>query len=220
MRGKTHAIFDLDGTLVDSLPGIHWSIQNALRACDLPCTDADLRWLIGPPVRSILATASCLSDPHSLDRLEEAFRSAYDTTGWRMTKCYAGARDLLADLKRVGVAIWLITNKPASATRNILRSLELDPFFNEVVCRDCRTPAYDSKAEALMDLIVRHGLPQSECVLIGDTREDRISAAEAGIESIIVAHGYGSSITAEEPDWLAVREQFDLSTQLTGAVLK
>ena len=46
-----HVIFDLDGTLIDSLPGIAWSVDVALRSCGLPPAERDLAPLIGPPVR-------------------------------------------------------------------------------------------------------------------------------------------------------------------------
>jgi phosphoglycolate phosphatase len=49
-----HVIFDLDGTLIDSLPGIAWSVDVALRSCGLPPAERDLGPFIGPPVRDIL----------------------------------------------------------------------------------------------------------------------------------------------------------------------
>jgi len=209
-----HAIFDLDGTLVDSLPGIAWSIEEALAACRLPPVAMELRPLIGPPIRSILSAGAGLSDGHALDRLEGAFRTSYDTKGWSMTVCYAGVPGLLGELLASDTGLWMVTNKPASATRKILRHLKLDGFFEEVVCRDSRQPAYRSKAEALIDLTVRRGLPCRECVLIGDTPEDQRAAAAAGMECVIVTHGYGPRQVCGPPEWDAVRECFTQSREL------
>jgi phosphoglycolate phosphatase len=219
MSEMRHAIFDLDGTLVDSLPGIRWSVEEALSACGLPPLGGELRPLIGPPIRSILARVSGLSDDPSLDRLERAFRTSYDAEGWSRTVCYAGVRDLLWDLLTSGVGLWLVTNKPAAATRKILSQLRLDGFFGEVVCRNSRSPVYRSKDEALMDLVRRRGLYRRECVLIGDTAEDSQAAASAGMECVIVAHGYGSGPVSKLPEWGAVRRCFAESRELVEAEL-
>jgi phosphoglycolate phosphatase len=208
MSTMRHAIFDLDGTLVDSLPGIVWSIGEALAACGLPPAAVELRPLIGPPIRSILSAVSGLSEGHALDRLESAFRASYDAKGWRKAVCYEGVQDLLVDLFTSDTGLWMLTNKPASATGKILRHLKLDAFFEEVVCRDSRWPAYESKTEALIDLTVRRGLPRAECVLIGDTPEDRLAAAAAGMKCLIVEHGYGPGQVGGLPEWGAVRECF------------
>lgn len=214
MSRMRHAIFDLDGTLVDSLPGIAWSIEQALVECGFPPAAVDLRPLIGPPIRSILSTVSGLSGGHSLDRLEQAFRSSYDSDGWRKTTCYAGVPDLLRELLTSNTSLWMVTNKPAAATRKILHHLQLDGFFEEVVCRDSRQPAYGSKAEALTDLAVRRSLPCRECVLIGDTPEDCRAAAAAGMECVIVPHGYGPGRVCGLPEWGAVRECFIRSREV------
>jgi phosphoglycolate phosphatase len=214
MNRMRHAIFDLDGTLVDSLPGIAWSIEEALAACGLPPMAVELRPLIGPPIRSILSAVSGLSGGSSLDRLEQAFRSSYDSDGWRRTVCYAGAQDLLWNLFTSDISLWMVTNKPAAATQKILRHLQLDGFFDEVVCRDSRQPAYGSKAEALTDLMVRHGLSRRECVLIGDTPEDSRAAAAAGMECVIVPHGYGPGRACGLPDWGAVKECISRSREV------
>jgi len=203
-----HAIFDLDGTLVDSLPGIGWSIDEALAACGLPPASMELRPLIGPPIRSILARVSSMADSRSLDCLEKAFRTSYDSGGWRRTLCYAGVPDLLRDLLASDVGLWIVTNKPLSATRKILREFMLEGYFSDVVCRDSRLPAYGSKAEALMDLIRRRGLRRWECVFVGDTEEDRRAAEEAGVQCVIVPHGYGSGRKGGQAEWDQVRVRF------------
>ena len=210
MSLKRHAIFDLDGTLIDSLPGIAQSVDAALAACGLPPAGRDLRPLIGPPIRSILATVSGAAEKTELDRLERAFRVSYDGGGWRLSPVYSGVEQLLGDLHGVGVGLWVVSNKPALAAWKILDRLGLEMFFGEVVCRDSRQPAYGSKAEALGDLIDRNRLPRAECVFIGDTGEDRRAAEAARIECAIVAHGYGAAAQSE-PDWDSVRERFQVA---------
>ena len=186
-----HAIFDLDGTLVDSLPGIGWSIQTALAACGVACLVPDLKPLIGPPIRAILAALSGSEDPALLDRLERAFRSSYDSEGWRKTVLQPGAAGTLEELRRRGIALWLVTNKPRFSTELILRELGMEGLFQEAVCRDSRTPPFSSKAEMVLDLLERRGLERRGCLLIGDTLEDARAASCAGVSCALVPHGYG-----------------------------
>ena len=199
MESFRHAIFDLDGTLVDSLPGIAWSVERALVACGLPAMSADLRPLIGPPIRQILADVTGLIDTLALDRLESAFRAAYDTEGWRIAVCYEGVPRMLRELAASGADLWLITNKPSGVTVRILRELGLERFFQEVVCPDSRTPAFASKAEALDDLLRRRKLARAQCLLIGDTAEDCRTAAAARVACAIVPHGYGQALSPRLP---------------------
>ena len=198
MTSVRHVIFDLDGTLVDSLPGIAWSVDEALRSRGLSRAPyrsrsftGDLRSLIGPPVRDILTAVSGINAPEALDRLEESFRSSYDSAGWRRTICCAGVPEMLLQLRNSGMDLRMVTNKPSLATGNILRELKLAGFFQQIVCRDSRTPPFASKAEMLNDLLNRQGMQRAECLMVGDTAEDGRSAQAAGIACAIVPHGYG-----------------------------
>jgi phosphoglycolate phosphatase len=204
-------IFDLDGTLVDSLPGIAWSVEAALEECGVPWRRRDLKPLVGPPIRQILAEVSGVSQASALDRLERAFRSSYDSGGWRRTVCQKGANAILRQLQSRGISLWLATNKPAHATGRILRELALTGFFQEIVCRDSHTPSFESKAEMLVDLLGRRGLRHAECLMAGDTMEDARAAAAAGIACALVPQGYGCGLGGSLPaDCRLLREWSDL----------
>jgi len=225
MPNLHHAIFDLDGTLVDSLPGIAWSVEQALADCGLPSSSVDLKPLIGPSIRSILATAAGVSVSAALDRLERAFRISYDSEGWRMSGCYVGAPEMLERLRTGGIGLWIVTNKPLLAARRILCELGIDSYFEDIVCPDSRTPAYVSKAEALIDLLRRHGLSRAECLLAGDTLEDCHAAVAAGIACALVPHGYGPALPPNLPDncrrvsgWDGLGTSFAAAPVIAGGV--
>jgi phosphoglycolate phosphatase len=188
MLAFRHIIFDLDGTLIDSLPGIEWSAREALAACGAGPLLCDLRPLLGPPIRMILAQATGIAAPHRLDAMERAFRNSYDTDGWRQTVCFPGVLETLEQLSADGASLWVATNKNRLATGKILSQLGIRRFFREVACRDSRTPVFSTKAEMLIDLIGRRGLAPSECLMVGDTREDRAAAEAAGIPCEILSH--------------------------------
>jgi phosphoglycolate phosphatase len=79
MRLPRFLLFDLDGTILDSLPGISYSVQQAFDVCGLPLPDCQLRSMIGPPIRTILSLAGQVTNTAVLDALEQAFRRIYDS---------------------------------------------------------------------------------------------------------------------------------------------
>jgi len=188
---KQNFIFDLDGTLVDSLPGITGSINAALPPSARWVVD--VRPFIGPPVRSILQSLSQTAGEDELDQMERKFRQSYDADGWRNTREYSGAKALLDRLRTARKRIFLVTNKPAHPTARILETLALRPYFEDVLTPDSRTPKFQNKAQMLRELVSRHDLRTDECLMIGDTTDDGNAAAALGMQAIFVAHGYGGA---------------------------
>jgi phosphoglycolate phosphatase len=199
MAAIRNVVFDLDGTLIDSLPGIAYSVDVALDECGVLAIRKDLRSLIGPPIRNILATVSGISNDATLDVLLAAFRRSYDTEGWRQTVLQGSAKSMLGELRNAGVRLWVVTNKPALSTNLILDELGVAPCFGEVVCRDSRTPPFDSKTEMLGDLLHRHEITTNDCLMVGDTMEDCRAAAEVGVACVIVPHGYAGRLDEKLP---------------------
>lgn len=185
-------LFDLDGTLLDSLPGIVHSVNHACRAMGVPEPDADLRPLLGPPIRSIFAKVTSTQDAALLDRLEAAFRSHYDTEGWRMTSCFAGASQMLQAMQARGCRLFVMSNKPLHISLQILELESLLSLFEKIYTRDSRKPPYASKAEMLGEFLLDHGVPPSECLLVGDTMEDITASAANGVPAAFMQHGYGN----------------------------
>jgi phosphoglycolate phosphatase len=190
-REPTSFIFDLDGTLVDSLPGIEDSMRAAFVACGFPFPEVDLRRMIGPPVREILARLGSVNDPGTLSGLESAFRTNYDSYGWKLTVWYPGAVMLLQTMRQFGKALYLVTNKPRHITVRILEAAGVIDVFGAIATRDSREPHYSAKAEMVRDLISAHRIPANECVLTGDTIEDAEAATTNGIRFAFMTHGYG-----------------------------
>jgi phosphoglycolate phosphatase len=192
-------IFDLDGTLVDSLPGIASALSAAFPGCTEPIEN--MRLYIGPPVRSILDTLAGPCSESDLDRMESNFRSSYDSAGWRKTVAFPGIREVLEQLTTAGKRLFVVTNKPLKPALGILQMLELRDFFEDVITPDSATPRFGSKAEMLQSLVAQWNLDATESVFIGDTMDDYRAAQSAGMESVFLAHGYGRErILAEAPD--------------------
>jgi phosphoglycolate phosphatase len=190
-------LFDLDGTLLDSIPGIAYSVAAAFRAAGLPERTLDLRRFIGPPIRTILSRAAETTDDALLDELEWHFRVSYDSEGWRQTLCFPGVPELLETLKRNGHRLFIISNKPRHISAKILESLGIAPHFEQLYTRDSAQPPYASKEAMLDALLSDHQLAAQACVMVGDTMEDAGAAALHNIGFIFMEHGYGELSRAQ-----------------------
>ena len=184
-------LFDFDGTLVDSLPGIEFSVDYAIAELKMPARSLELRPLIGPPIGKIFARVIPEATETELSALVGHFRNSYDSIGWRKTKLHDCAGETLRALKRCGLDLFVVTNKPQTPTKRILENFDLLDLFTAVVCRDSRVPPFDSKAEMILEVVHARQLDPVRCLYVGDTAEDLHAAAEAAVSPALVCHGYG-----------------------------
>jgi phosphoglycolate phosphatase len=190
-------LFDLDGTLLDSIPGIEYSVRAAFAAAGLDDRELDLRQWIGPPIRTILSNVAKTKDPVLLDMLERAFRASYDTEGWRKTPCFPGVLEVLAAMKGAGHRLFIISNKPREVSLKILEMQGISGHFERIYTRDSTEPPYASKSGMLQALLSEHRLAPGDCVMVGDTMEDASAAALHKIGFIFMEHGYGPVALAQ-----------------------
>lgn len=188
----TNLIFDLDGTLVDSIPGIGSSLGEAFLSVGRQMPLADLRAAIGPPIGIIAQRLEPELSYNEIAQIERHYRSSYDNDGWRNTPLFPGVAETLQACMERGYRLFIVTNKPRIPTKKILQYLELESLFEEIVTRDSRSPAYASKAEMLQDLLEEHALTIETTVMIGDTAEDCDAAEVHQLRFICATYGYGS----------------------------
>jgi phosphoglycolate phosphatase len=189
-------LFDMDGTLLDSLPGIEYSVRAAFDAAGLPKRAFDLRQLIGPPIRTILSRAAETDDPALLDTLEQHFRASYDNGGWRQSVCFPDVFGVLQAMKRSGHRLFIVTNKPRHSSTMAIEAEGLASLFEGVYTRDSKEPPYASKADMLRALLTDQHLSPQDCVMVGDTMEDASAAAMHTIKFIFMEYGYGEVSSA------------------------
>ena len=214
VRIPQYILFDLDGTLLHSLPGIVFSVNRACHAAGLPQPVIDLRTLLGPPIRTILSQAVQIHDPTLLNQLEAAFRLSYDSEGWQKTSCFPGVPELLEALRAAGHRLFVASNKPRHISLKSLNHLALLPFFELVYTLDSRTPSYASKAEMLEAILAAHSVSPADCLMIGDTMDDIAAAAACRIPAAFVEHGYGN-LPADVPVFLRLRSFSEFLACLT-----
>ena len=183
-------IFDLDGTLTDSAPGIVASFRHALAAVDAEAPAGDLAdRIVGPPMHQTLASLGLD------DRVEEAvaaYRADYTSRGWAMNTLYDGVPDLLADLEAAGVRLAIATSKAEPTAQRILEHFGIAERF-EVIAGASLDGTRAAKAD-----VVAHALAQlrplpDRVLMVGDRSHDVEGAAEHGIATVVVGWGYGRS---------------------------
>lgn len=195
------ALFDLDGTLIDSVVDLAGSV-NAVLAADgrRACTVEEVRAMIGNGVKKLVARAYEATgealDGDTLATTTDRMMTIYGERLTRETTLMEGALETLHTLKASGTRLAVVTNKPEAPTRQILAHFELTPCFDAVVGGDtgpARKPAPDMLFHALELL----GVAPSAAVMVGDSPADIDSARAASIASVAVRGGY-TALPAEQ----------------------
>jgi phosphoglycolate phosphatase len=213
----TDILFDLDGTLIDSSPGILASFGRVLAAHGLQPAVPLEACLIGPPLATTLRKVSGLGDIGDealLGRLVEAFKQDYDTAGYRTTEVFPGVAAGLAQLAGAGARLFIVTNKRLVPTRRIVEALGLAQLFAGIHTRDESEPPAPSKSAVTQRIIALHGIDRGHACFVGDSDEDAAAAHENGLTFIHAVYGYGAAGIAAQPD--AVLERFADLPKLVG----
>jgi phosphoglycolate phosphatase len=193
-------IFDLDGTLVDSAPGIEHALLESVQlilpdsVIDLP----DIRPHIGPPLPELVRRLFPHVTPQVAEQIETRFGLVYDHTGWQLTRVYESAIKTLSWLADHQVGCFLVTNKRQKPTRQILIKFGLLQFFIEVVSADTNGPTLESKEEMVSHLVEKHLLNPGRTLMVGDTHSDATAARMCGMHFALAVYGYGSGYTDRE----------------------
>lgn len=195
---KKLIIFDLDGTLIDSLPDIAGAMNQALSDWGMKNrTIAEIKRFIGSGTLKLVERAC---DGNIPEGLIEAYRRHYDNNLLTSTTAYPGVSEVLNQLRDRHLAV--VTNKYQSAAEWIINQLFPDTF--DEVIGDGRFPRKPDPA-AIHYLMEKYQVSPEQSVLIGDSRVDQATAKNAGIEFICVAWGYDILTKALELDELIHR---------------
>ena len=197
--------FDLDGTLVDSAPGIIQALKVSLTKYGYEIPDfATLRKCVGPPFTYSFPKILHIKD-EDFDGAVAAYRHYYDVeNGLFNAQVYAGIEDLLSSLVKRGYCLFVCTSKPEPTAKKLLDKLGISHFFTEI-CGATLDASIDTKAQVI-DLCFSRAPwhNKSETVLIGDTKFDAEGAKEMGIDCIGVSWGFGSRWDLEDAGALTI----------------
>lgn len=210
-------IFDLDGTLVDSLPGIAASLNRALASSGHPPHPHDaVRRFIGNGSYELVRRAMPENSSQTATLgVEAAFKHDYAATWPDGTRPYEGIPELLATLAAAGLRLAVLSNKPHPFTVEIVARLFPDIPFDPVFGQRPDTPRKPDPEATLQ--IARHwGIPVGNCRFIGDSTVDLETARAAGIPAIAVAWGYHDRCDLESAHPSALAEKVEELAAIFG----
>ena len=201
------ALFDLDGTLVDSVPDLAAALNRLMAARgEPPFSRTDVAAMVGDGAAALVAKAFAARamppDPAALP----AFLADYGAHAVVETRAYPGIAEALAALRDAGWRMAVCTNKPEAAARTVLDGLALSPFFAAVGGGDS-FPVRKPDPGHLRATLALVGGDAGRAVMVGDHHNDIAAANAAGVPCVFAQWGYGvaeaatahAAVTAELP---------------------
>jgi phosphoglycolate phosphatase len=190
-------VFDLDGTLTDSGPGILRSTQLALErmnaggGADFPAPAVtELSWIIGPPLQDSFVK---LVGADRAPALLAFFRERYSTVGLFENSLYDGVVEALERLTALDYRLFVATSKAEPYARRILDHFGLAKYFIQIYGAEM-DGRRSAKSELLTYLLGRERIGATQrVVMIGDRRHDALGARAVGIPAIGALWGYGDA---------------------------
>lgn len=194
---KNYLFFDLDGTLTDSAAGITGCVVHALKKQNRPIPDDDtLRRFIGPPLIDSFQDITGMNAEQAARAVRD-YRERYSTIGLFENRAYDGIIEVLAEVRRTGKHLFIVTSKPEEYSVRIAQRFGLSPYF-EQICGATLDGSINEKRDVVAMALRRAGNPApSEVEMIGDRMHDVEGARANGIECTYVLYGFGTRAEAE-----------------------
>lgn len=190
-------LFDLDGTLTDSSPGIINAYIYSLNKLGLYEDDISIvRSYIGSPLRAYYAERQKLSAGDS-ELAVKYFREHYNDTGIYENSVYPGINELLKNLVAADQKLYIATSKPERFAITVLQHFGIAGYFAFIKGSDM-SPDNKPKERIINYVMETNSLTAGECIMIGDRYHDIRGAHLNGIASIAVTYGYGSRAELEK----------------------
>jgi len=207
LQGKRLIAFDLDGTLIDSVPDLAAAVALTLSELGLrePSESEVRNWVgNGAPVlveRALTWALQTAPESAFQARAFQAFMAHYGAASNALTTLYPGVRETLQALHEYGLTLVLITNKPERFIEPILKHFGLLDYFTLCIGGDSLAEKKPHPLPLLHAADSCRILP-SECVMVGDSRHDIAAGKAAGFTTLALPYGYnhGEPIEQSQPD--------------------
>tara|TARA_Y100000766_G_C18884979_1_gene595367 strand:+ start:899 stop:1597 length:699 start_codon:yes stop_codon:yes gene_type:complete len=190
-------IFDLDGTLVDSVPDLVKACNQMLTSLGRKKVNTEkARLWIGDGAQHFVEKALMENHKYKFPLEEKIKRKAFDLfqkfylkDAFSMSKLYPGVYDFLRDCESNERLLACVTNKPANFTYPLLQGLKISNMFDQIVCGD-DLPKKKPDPMQLNYVAKEWGVLSKDCVLIGDSMNDIIAGQRCSMPVAIVSYGY------------------------------
>lgn len=186
-------IFDLDGTVLNTLTTIAYYGNNALSAYGIqPIDEEDYKLLIGKGIvnliKNMLNFRGCMSE----ENFEKVFRhydTAYNANTSYLTTPYAGIPEMLTAIKEKGISMAVVSNKPHFATTGVVNAIFGENYFDLVYGQRDGVPIKPDPT-AVIEVMEHFGVTPEECLYVGDTGTDMKTGKNANIYTLGVLWGF------------------------------
>lgn len=203
---KRLLIFDLDGTLADTLPSITRAINLCAKHFGYPEKDAEtVRRAVGNGVNSLLQKtmpAEAVEDSESFERIKKYFAECYELTQASVDSCYEGVGEAVRSFFEMGYIIAILSNKPDNLVKMISKNL----FPDGIIAKSVGQTDMPKKPDPTVPLMIASELSISpeNTYFIGDSEVDVLTGKNAGMVTVAVSWGFRarSVLEAAEPDFI------------------
>lgn len=203
----TTFVFDLDGTLVDSVPDLTLALNHALDVLGYsPVTQEDVRsWVGNGSVKLIERALVQLEQntPENIQRVHRQFLISYEQFLCEQSQLYSDVMDVLTNLHKQGKTLVLLTNKPIQFVPDLLSKFNIAHLFSLVLGGDS-LPEKKPHPLPLQHIMATLNVSPQQCLMIGDSRSDIVCAQQAGVDSVALLQGYhqGIDLASLNPTYL------------------
>ncbi len=188
MKNRKYLLFDLDGTIVNSAPGIFHCVKHALNSMGFEVPPMDtLKLFIGPPLRYSFTEYVGMT-PEQAEEAIRLYREEYVGGGIYNSNLFDGVKEFLEKAKALGKTMLLATSKPEKSVYIVLDYLGIREYFDYISAASF-TPELDSKTKIVERALLMCGCDKNDCVMIGDRIYDVEGASNNGIDCIGVLNG-------------------------------
>ncbi|MDO6387891.1 MULTISPECIES: phosphoglycolate phosphatase [unclassified Uliginosibacterium] len=196
--------FDLDGTLVDSVPDLAEAARRMLRDLgEATRTDAEVATYVGKGIPTMVERALTMGrNPVAPERLAEAvalFMRHYEDTNGLLTRAYPGVVETLPVLKARGLKLGVVTNKAEAFIAPLLDELGLGGFFDVLIGGDTLAQK-KPEPEPLWHACEQLGVSREAALMVGDSGNDALCARRAGIPVLLMTYGYNEGVPVDTED--------------------
>ena len=194
-------IFDLDGTLVDSIPDLTDAVNKFLGASGRsPLAMDDVRRLVGKGARNLVERALGNGTEEEVERSLAIFLAYNEAHIADKTVMYPGVAETLQELRRRGCRMAMVTNKTEFLSRKLLAVIGIDNYFEQILGADS-LPFRKPSPEPILKVLRDGAVPADRAVMVGDSINDIAAGKKAGLITVACTFGYGTEVEFSQADY-------------------
>ena len=182
-------LFDVDGTLIDSAPGILHTLEEVFHTMGVDTTNVNLRRYLGPPLRK--SFGEHFSDKAKIEEAAERYRASYREKGSHECAVFPGVPEMLRRLKEAGLVLCTATSKPTRVVTPILEEQGLAEYF-DFIGGASMDESRDTKTAVVRYVLAQPMMQGKRVLMVGDRNDDMCGAADCGLDAAGALYGYGS----------------------------